>query len=92
MIRKLLCPLGFRKWKTNSKDCYVPAYVFEPLFRPNRNYPKYEFRPIYFNDPWRQAEIEVDRISKEFMQELADAINKEVERQIKKKEKAKRNE
>lgn len=42
---------------------------------------------IIYNNPWEQAEIEVDRISEEFMQELADAINKEVERQMKAKEK-----
>lgn len=37
---------------------------------------------LYIN-PWEQAKIEVDRLSKEFMKELADAINKEVERQMK---------
>lgn len=38
-------------------------------------------------DPWEQSKIEVERLSREFMEELADAINKEVERQIKERNK-----
>ena len=43
--------------------------------------------PYEFINPWEQSKIEINRLSREFMEKLADVINKEVERQIKEREK-----
>ena len=49
---------------------------------------KEKIKPFYeLINPWEQSKLEVERLSLEFMEELADAINKEVERQIKEKSK-----
>lgn len=49
---------------------------------------KEKIEPSYgLINPWEQSKLEIERLSREFMEELADAINKEVERQIKERNK-----